>query len=102
MNVVIVEIDYKGEYERFALTVEDFTKDYANVYDIQIPIKHAPVTWTLRPMVHGYCSLVEIGDNIWNEFMNDMFWGLPFSDVQNGNAAYVNYDKFSRIILHCL
>ena len=90
---VIIEIDYKGSYERFALTPDEFSE----VFKYYIPrgmSKPAPEgsTFTLRPLVHAWYMLTEVGGVNWNEFFSERACGLPESDVRSGNIARVSFD----------
>ena len=90
---VIIEIDYKGSYERFALTPGEFSevfKDYIPE-GISEPTREGS-TFTLRPLVHAWYMLTEVGGVNWNEFFSERACGLPESDVRSGNIARVSFD----------
>lgn len=84
-TAIIIEEDYKGFYERFALTHEDFADTF--------PDSPAPTRdWgsdTLRPLVHISYTETEIDSPLWKTFFTDMAWELPDSDIEKGNLAYV-------------
>lgn len=85
-DIVLVERDYKGEYERFALTETQFFEEFGF-----IPVCSG--TETLSPFVHIWFEPnVCVGDSEWETFFTDMEEGLPQSDVENGNLAYVRAD----------
>lgn len=89
---VLVERDYKGIYERFALTPEEFKKDFiAKSPDIPEPTGEAEA-YTLKPMVHIWYVLAEVGESLWKTFFSDMTWGLPERDIKNKNYAYIRRD----------
>lgn len=91
-KAILVERDYKGEYERFALTPEEFTAEYGEFMASQ----GAPImVWdniTIKPMVHISCSLASVGSEKWERFFSDMADGLSESDIKNGNLAEIRYD----------
>ena len=84
-TAIIIEEDYKGHYERYALTREDFADAF--------PDSPAPTReWesdTLRPLVHICYTETEINSPLWETFFTDMTWELPDSDIENGVLAYV-------------
>ena len=88
MNAVIIEQDYKGCYERFALTPAEFKSEYLNMP----PPCEKGDSQTLKPMVHIWFKLVEIHSVEWNVFFTDMTYGLPESDIDANNHAYINID----------
>lgn len=83
---VIVEMDYKGYYKRFALTWEEFIDDFGFT-----PGQEESAT--LRPLVHIWYEEVQIGEEEWNRFFSDMAYGLPESDIENGNLAYIDFNE---------
>ena len=91
----IVELDYKGTYERFALTENDFKLEYP---DTDIDRVREGDTDTIAPLVHIWAKEVTVGDNDWKDHFTDMENGLPDSDIENGNLAYVNFDKCSAVL----
>lgn len=84
-RVFLVERDYKGIFERFALTREQFIEEF----------EFEPSecdTETLRPLVHiWYCETV-VGSGMWNIFFTDMSYGLSDSDLESNNMASVRLD----------
>lgn len=89
-KAILVERDYKGIYERFALTPEEFNKEFQPFLasDMPVPTTHGD-SYTLQPLVHmWYCS-AEVGGEKWNSFFTDMSWELPESDIESGNLAYI-------------
>ena len=91
-KVFIVELDDSGNYERFALTESDFKLEYP---DTDIDRMRDGDTDTLKPFTHIWAKEVTIGDDDWKAHFTDMEQGLPDSDIENGNLAYVNYFKCS-------
>ena len=92
-KAVIIEIDYKGSYERFALTPDEFSE----VFKCYIPRGMSKParegsTFTFRPLVHAWYMLTEVGSLTWNEFFTEMACGLPESDAHSGNHAYISLD----------
>ena len=92
-KAVIIEIDYKGSYERFALTPEEFSEVFKNyiLEGMSEPAREGS-TFTFRPLVHAWYMLTEVGSINWNEFFTEMACGLPESDVRSGNIARVSLD----------
>ena len=90
---VIVEIDYKGSYERFALTPDEFSEVFKNyiLEGMSVPTREGS-TFTLRPLVHAWYMLTEVGSLTWNEFFSERTCGLPESDAHSGNYAYISLD----------
>ena len=88
-TAVLVELDYKAEYIRYALTPETFADEF--------PDSPAPTTAgdtdTLRPLVHVWYMLTSVGSSAWNTFFTDMYDGLPEGDIINENPAWVSYDR---------
>ena len=91
----IVELDDKGNYSRFALTEEDFRKEYPET-DIERMRKGD--TDTLRPMVHIWAMETTVLSDEWYSFFGDMTKDLPQSDIDNDNKAYVDYSRCSEIL----
>ena len=91
IDAILVQRDYKGEYERFALTPDEFKEEFPEVSKLIWPIEEAN-THTLRPLVHIWYSPVKVGDEQWNAFFTDMEDGLPYGDISNGNLAYIRDD----------
>lgn len=87
---IIIELDYKGYYGRYAYTQDEWD-------DICRDLVPAPTTvgdsCTLRPLVHLWYKLVEIGGKEWTNFFTDMSYQLPDSDIANGNFAYIDFDE---------
>lgn len=89
MKAVIIEQDYKGNYSRYALTLEEFETEYRKPDpDIPVPTEEGD-SYTCRLFVHIWFKLVEIGSDEWNKFFTNMLLGLPESDIENDNKAYV-------------
>lgn len=92
-KVVIVECDYKGSYYRYALTQDEFRKEYTDVRsDMPEPDEDAQ-SFTTRPMVHIWYKLCGIRSDEFSTFFTDMTWGLCQSDIDNNNLAVVNLDE---------
>ena len=91
IKAILVERDYKGEYERFALTPEEFEKEFPETYKDFGPIEESNSD-TIRPLVHIWFEPCVVGDDVWHRHFNDMDWGLPESDRVSGNLAYIRED----------
>lgn len=95
---VLIEIDYKGCYERFALTPEEFKRLYKDVRpDIPCETEDGN-TYTFRPLVHMWYMLTDIGSAEWCNFFTDMSWGLPQSDIDDDNLSFVAEEKFGELL----
>ena len=93
MKAVIIDEDYKGSYSRYALTQQEFREIVQHdCPDAPNPAEEGD-SYTVRPLVHLWYQLVEIGNKKWDEFFTDMEWGLPESDIENGNPAYISYGR---------
>lgn len=93
-KAVIIERDYKGCYERFALTVKEFSNAFPSCPE---PCDEW-ISYTIRPMVHLTYILAEINSEIWSSFFSDMSLGLPDSDVESNNIATVRLDYMSETL----
>lgn len=98
-TTILVELDYKGNYERFALTEAEFKRFYPNTYQT---LGCEEGSDTLKPLVHIWFKKTRIGSANWINFFTDMAWGLPESDIENGNLAYIDPENaitFRNILL---
>lgn len=98
-TAILVELDYKGCYERFALTEAEFKRFYPNTYQT---LGREEGSDTLKPLVHIWFKKTRIGSENWINFFTDMAWGLPESDIENGNLAYIDPENaitFRNILL---
>lgn len=93
-KVVLVERDYKGCYERFALTQEEFYRSYPDV----ATDKDDGVYYE-KPMVNIWFKKTEIKSPEWIRFFSDMTYEIPESDVDAGNVASIRYDLFQSLCL---
>ena len=91
IRAILVERDYKGQYERFALTPKEFQEEYPDTYKNFGPIVMAH-TDTIAPLVHIWFEPTVVGSPEWNRHFTDMEWGLSQSDIESGNLAYVRED----------
>ena len=96
---ILVERDYKGEYERFALTETEFQREFPETYARFGPIEKSDAD-TLRPLVHIWFCPCFVGDEVWKRFFTDMADGLPDSDIESGNLATVNKDLFGELLCY--
>lgn len=85
-TAILVELDYKGYYERFALTEFEFKEYYPDTYKT---LGCDEGSDTIRPLVHIWFKKTTTGSEDWIKFFTDMSWGLPDSDVESGNIAYI-------------
>lgn len=112
VKAVLVEMDYKGYYERFALTPEEFEKEFPETYKHFGPFNGVVNTLekdgalssfehsdsdTLRPMVHIWFCSTDVGSEVWENFFTDMEWGLPESDIESGNLAYIDHNQMQSL-----
>ena len=93
-KAIIVEQDYKGYYGRFALTREEFADSYPETYKAFLNELDFGNTDTIKPLVHIWFKEVEIDGDEWNTFFTDMEEGLPDSDIESGNTAYIDGTEF--------
>ena len=96
IDAILVERNYKGELERFALTPNEFKEAFPEVANLSWPIKEAD-THTLRPLVHIWFSPCKVGDELWNTFFTDMQWGLSEGDLKDGYEAYIREDFMGKL-----
>lgn len=91
-KVVIIEADRKGCYERFALSEDEFDKNYGEFLrkDMPQPSEDGE-TYTFCPMEHVWYALTDIGSDLWKIFFSDMAWGLPEGDVGAENFASISF-----------
>lgn len=95
-DAILVELDYKGSYSRFALTEEEFKKEYPETFESFGPIEQAD-TDTIKPMVHIWFCPCKVGDEKWKRHFTDMEYGLPESDIESENLAYVDPEKMGEL-----
>ena len=98
MPVVIIERDYKGEFERFALTGVEFFLKYGNEYADMPEPNDTYQSYTLKPMVHVCYRLTTINSAEWNRFFTDMQYGLSESDIANRVKAHIRLDLMDNMI----
>ena len=92
ISAVLIELDYKASYSRFALTVEEFQQEFPRTFQRFGPLTKAN-TNTLRPMVHIWFAPCLVYDELWNKFFSDMSYGLPESDIAERNYAWIDTDR---------
>lgn len=95
-EAILVELDYKASYSRFALTQEEFQTRFPETYYIFGPIVESNSD-TLKPLVHIWFEPCCVGDDKWTTFFADMADGLPESDIKAGNLAYIDIEKFGKL-----
>lgn len=96
IKAILVEMDHKGYYERFALTPEEFEKEFPDTYKAFGPIDESN-TDTIKPLVHIWFEPCVVGDASWERHFTDMEWGLPESDIESGNTAYIDYSQMQSL-----
>ena len=94
IKAILVERDYKGIYERFALTPEEFKEEYPEV-DIDIIEQDS---YTEAPLVHIWYRPCIVGDETWNNFFENMEWQLPSIDIECRNLACVREDMMKSLL----
>lgn len=104
---VLVEVDYKGYYLRFALTPEEFKKEFPETVE-HLGLEKANSD-TIKPLVHIWFEPCVVGDDAWKKHFHDMTYGLPDSDIEKGNYAYIDRKQMQSLsqylkdiaIYHC-
>lgn len=96
---ILVELDYKASYIRYALTFQEFFDRFKSrlLEDMPCP-EIASNAYTIRPLVHVWYKITTIGSPEWDEFFTDMSSGLPDSDINDGNLAYIEYDYMDKLV----
>lgn len=108
IKAILVEMDYKGYYERFALTLEEFEKEFPETFKHFGPIEEENSD-TIKSLVHIWFEPCVVGDGAWERHFTDMEWGLPESDIESGNLAYIDYNQMQSLsaylkdtaVFHC-
>lgn len=96
----LVELDYKGQYMRFALTPEEFEKKYPEVVaDCAWPATEAD-TYTLTPLVHIWFKPCQINDEEWKAFFTNMEWGLSEMDIDAHNLPWIDLTRFGQLRIY--
>lgn len=98
--VIIVERNYKGELERFALTPSEFHNKYGYLTNMEHPSENG-ASYTLKPMVHIWYKMTFIGSKEWNNFFGDMTYGLSEDAVVAGERAYIRSDLMESLTGFC-
>ncbi len=97
-KAILVERDYKGEFERFALTPEEFEKEFDSyLSEGMLYPDNDGNTYTLRPLVHVWYCATTVGSEMWDTFFTDMEWGMAETDLKNGNLAYIRDDLMQNL-----
>lgn len=93
-TAILIEINYKGSIERFALDQKEILTDYPRIIE---EAGHWPIlmpgSYTSTPMVHVYYKPCAVGSEEWNKFFTDMTYGLG----KASNKAYVRKDLFKSL-----
>lgn len=95
-TAILVELDYKASYQRFALTPQEFQERYPETY-AQFGLISDCNSDTLKPMVHIWFTPCTVNSEIWDVFFSDMEDGLPQSDIDAGNIAEIRLDEFGEL-----
>lgn len=96
IKAILVEMDYKGCYERFALTPDEFKEEFPETFEHFGPIEESNSD-TIRPLVHIWFEPCMVGDGSWENFFTDMEEGLPESDIESGNLAYIDKNQMQSL-----
>ena len=96
IKAILVEMDYKGYYERFALTPEEFEKEFPETYERFGPIEGEDSD-TISSLVHIWFEPCVVGDGSWHRHFTYMACGLPESDIESGNLAYIDYNQMQSL-----
>ena len=100
MKAILIERDYKGQFERYALTCSEFEAEFAGEISEGMPTPcDIGQSWTLQPLVHIWYKETEIGSEEWDVFFTDMTWGLSHTDIANSNLAYIRTDFMGALYL---
>jgi len=101
-KAILVERDYKGTYERFALTPEEFREEYPEVFEGKSDDYSVsePDSCTIAPLVHVWYQECNVGDRTWSKFFTDMTWGLPTIDTDTGNIAHIRRDMMKDLLVY--
>lgn len=99
IKAILVEMDYKGYYERFALTPEEFEKEFPETYEHFGPIEEENSD-TVKSLVHIWFEPCVVGDGAWERHFTDMANGLPESDIESGNLAYIDYNQMQSLSMY--
>lgn len=97
-EAIIIQLDYKANYKRYALTPEEFRNEFSErlAEDMPYPSEEAE-SYTLRPMVHIWYQKVIVGDDAWIKFFADMEDGLAEGDIRNRNLAYIDESEMKSL-----
>ena len=99
MKAIIIEMNDKGYYKRYALTPEEFEAEFENRLDDDMPeASEEAESYTLRVGVHMWYKLTTIRSKEWDRFFTDMEYGLPDCDIEDGNLATIDMDSFGSLI----
>jgi len=92
-KVMLVERDYKGIYERYALTFDEFAMEYPVLWsDIKQKKSILQDSYTEQPLVHIWYCPTSVGSTEWIRFFTDMSWGMSESDIEQKNFASIRLD----------
>lgn len=95
---VLIEINKKGYFQRYALTPEEFRETFGERLEKGMPKSHTEwQTYELRPMVHMWYRDAAVGDGLWNTFFSDMEYGLSEGDIKSGNLAYIEHSEMKSL-----
>lgn len=98
LDIVIVERDYKGFFERYALTLDEFHKEFASELSEGMPVPgFQGESYTLQSLVHMWYQTTMLGSDLWAKFFSDMSYGLSESDIESDNLAYIRDDLFQSL-----
>lgn len=90
-TAILLERNYKGTYERYALTPAEFAEEYPDLWkELGNSVPEECGSYTISPLVHIWFCPTEIFSDKWRRFFSDMTYGLSKSDIESGNVAYTS------------
>ena len=96
---ILIERDYKGIYERFALTPKEFKTVFPEIFeDGAISEITSQDSYTTSPLVHIWYKPCVVGDDLWTKFFTDMSWELPQSDIESNNLSTARIDFMKSLL----
>lgn len=98
LPAVLIEVDRKGYFQRYALTPKEFHETFAERLQNGMPKSQDKwQNYELRPMVHMWYCEASVGDDLWNTFFTDMEYGLSEGDIESGNLAYIERNEMQSL-----